>query len=192
MAPPRTQPKFCRIAGCGDNTQARGLCASHYRRWHAADKPNIEQFIRDQPPGPVARRRKAARPAPPPEAPREDSKEPIAAPNPGGNSTACDDQFAPEPPPASKPADTQTFSVTSLTVTPAALIMRAPDAAGRLPLVKPINRIGAVPLSQDVDAIRVTLIAGNWLTLIDDTGRVLRQIELAHDEPTDEEEVADA
>lgn len=62
---------MCQVKGCNRDVLSRGLCSSHYSRWLAAKKPDIDQFIRDQadaPPlrqhGEAASRGKSRRQAP--------------------------------------------------------------------------------------------------------------------------------
>jgi hypothetical protein len=43
----------CAVPGCGRRLQGRGLCNSHYSRWHKAGKPDLEEFTAAT--GPVAR-----------------------------------------------------------------------------------------------------------------------------------------
>lgn len=43
----------CAVPGCGRRYQGRGLCNSHYSRWHKAGKPDLEQFTAAT--GPVGR-----------------------------------------------------------------------------------------------------------------------------------------
>lgn len=177
MAPRNTQPKQCEVDGCGKKTQAKGLCSTHWSRWRNAGRPPIAEFVvQGGPrPGDFKPLGETAQQTP--------TEEPAPSPARGTNSTTCDDQFAPEPP---------SETPTRVAVTPAdarhsvELVVGLPDASGRLALPRPINRIGVTTFSRPVDAIRVSLM-GHWLTITDETGRMLRQFELAHDEPTDEE-----
>lgn len=46
---------MCQVKGCNRDVLSRGLCSSHYSRWLAAEKPDIDQFIRDQADAPPLR-----------------------------------------------------------------------------------------------------------------------------------------
>jgi len=43
----------CAVPGCGRRCQGRGLCNSHYSRWHKAGKPDLAEFTAAT--GPIAR-----------------------------------------------------------------------------------------------------------------------------------------
>lgn len=156
----RTQPDTCRVDGCDRRAQARGLCSTHYGRWSSCGKPDVDKFIADGAPQPASVRARASNAAPPPPPKERAAAKPAASDSKPVQTV--------EPPP-SNPARNVTEEATV-----AALLI---GQLGRMELPRAIQHIGQKELAEPVDVIRVALV-GDYLTITDDDGCVLRQLQL--------------